>query len=90
MVFREDLDDVSGFCRLMSGYRSKPVFFGLLIVGSARLFGDDHFHAAVAQILSLGMTLAAIADDRHLLAAQQIEIRIPIIINSHNRLLLVV
>ena len=39
--------------------------------------------AAVAQIVGVGMALAAIADDRDLLALDQVHIGIAVVINAH-------
>src|SRR5206468_10482913 len=48
---------------------------------------DDLLDAAVAQIVGMGVALAAIADDRDLLRLDQIHIRIAVVIHTHGKLL---
>ncbi len=47
----------------------------------------DLGHAAVAQILRVGVALAAIADDDHLLALDQVHVGIAVIIDAHGSFL---
>ena len=58
--------------------------FGLLGRGGAwpQRHGDV-FHAAVAHVEDVGVALAAVADDYDLLAFDEIEIGVPIVINAH-------
>ena len=46
---------------------------------------NSHFHAGIAQVLGMGMALAAITDDGDLLALDQADISIGIIINAHGK-----
>ena len=43
----------------------------------------DVLHAAVAHVEEMGVALAAVADDGDLLALDQIEVGIPVVIDAH-------
>ena len=50
----------------------------------ARAQRDDHvLHAGIAHVQHMGMALRAVADDGHLLALDEIDIGIPIVIDAH-------
>jgi hypothetical protein len=56
--------------------------------GAGRAFAqrhDDVLRAAVAQVQRVGMTLGAIAQDRHLLVLDQVHIAIAIVVDAHIR-----
>ena len=66
------------------GHHLKPG--GLGLGGEAepsRRATRDVFDAAVAQVHGVGVALAAVADDGHLLALDQIHVRIAVVINAH-------
>ena len=43
----------------------------------------NHFHAAVVQVLGMGMTLATVADDGHCLTFDQAQVAVFVVINFH-------
>jgi hypothetical protein len=60
--------------------------FGLRLFGGSRARPErdrDLFHAAVAHIENMRVALAAVADHRHFLGFDQIEIGVSIIIHTH-------
>ncbi len=79
----ENLDHVAGLSRLPGGNRLKAILDGLLVVGGAWPLADDHFDSAVPQVLGLGVSLAAVPDDRHLPASERVGIRVRFIIHPH-------
>ncbi len=44
----------------------------------------DFLHAGVAQVQRMGVTLAAVADDGDLLALDQVQVGVAIVVNSHD------
>ena len=60
--------------------------FGFGLLGGGRTRAQRHgdvLHAAVAHVEEMGVTLAAVTDDGDLLALDQIEIGVPIVIHAH-------
>ena len=58
--------------------------FGLLARGRARTQRDGHFlDARIAQVLRMGVALAAVAEDGDLLAGDQVDVAIGVVINLH-------
>ncbi len=83
-IGREDHDEVGPLRGRRVGQHLEAGRFDLL--GSRRTFaqGDGDFgHAAVAQVLRMGMALRAIADNRDLLGLDQIEIGIGVVVDFH-------
>src|SRR6266550_4474072 len=84
LIRRQHHDDVGPFCRLGIGHDLEAGILGLCRRGRARAQrNDDVLDAAVAQIVGMGVALAAIADDGNLLRLDQIHIRVAVVINPH-------
>src|SRR3546814_1548772 len=80
-----DHDDVGPLGRLLVGHHPKARGFRLLRGRRAGTQRDrDLAHAAVAQILRMGVTLAAIADDGDLLALDEVLVGVAIVVNLHS------
>jgi hypothetical protein len=57
---------------------------GLLHAAGGLAQGDrDLLHAAVAQVQRMGVALAAVADDGDLLALDQVQVGVAIVVNTH-------
>ena len=62
-------ESLSGICLVArsgsfgSGHGGKAVLLGQLVVGTAGALAHDDLHAGVAQVLGMGMALAAVTDD---------------------------
>ncbi len=61
----------------------KPYFTARLKVRGTRHFGHHDVHAGIPQIEGLGVALGAEPDDGHLLALENPQIRILIVIHFH-------
>ena len=60
---------------------------GLRLLDALRALAQRHGHvldAGIAQIERMGMALAAIADDGDLLALDQVDVGVAIVINAHD------
>ncbi len=82
-------DDVGPFGRLGGVQNFKPGLLGSFIALGALGLGDDYLKAAVTQVLGMGVSLAAVADNSDDLILQQCHIRIFFIINLRHGFLLV-
>ena len=83
-VGREDHDDVRPGRGVGVGQHPKAGFLGLGGGGGAGAERDRNLaHARVAQVLGVGVALAAIADDRDLLALDEPDVGIPVVVNAH-------
>jgi hypothetical protein len=70
------------------GITLKPAASAFLARGRTFAQRDRHFlDAAVAQVLRMGVALAAIAEHGDLLARDQVEVAIGVVINFHFRFL---
>ncbi len=84
LVRREDHDEVGPFRRLGVGHDLEAGVFRLLARGRTFAQRDgDIVHAAVAQVLRMGMALAAIADNRDFLVPDQVQIGVGVVIDFH-------
>ena len=63
LVGRKDLDPVGALGGLIGRDHDHAVGFGLLRGGPIGVEADDHFVSAVAEVLGLGVALAAVAQD---------------------------
>ena len=80
-----DVRDLGGLRR---GHHLEAGLFGLLARGRAGLERDDDvLDAGIAQVERVGMALRAVADDADLLALDQVDVGITIVINAHGCLL---
>jgi hypothetical protein len=89
LVGREHHDHIGPFRGLRDLHHGK--LLALRLLGRARALpkGDrDVLHARIAKIERMRMALAAIADDGDLLALDEIDVGIPVIINTHEHSLL--
>src|SRR6202000_893633 len=58
---------------------------GPLVPGRAALArADGDLHAAVVQVLRMGMALRAVADDRHVLALDEGQIGVLVVVDLHD------
>src|SRR5437867_659851 len=62
---------------------AEPGLLGLGARGAVGPQPDAHVHAAVAQVLRVGVALAAVADDRDLLAPQGGEVGVSVVVDVH-------
>jgi hypothetical protein len=83
VVLGQDLHHLGLFGRLRGGHRLETILFRQLVVRGPRDFGHQHVHPAVPEIEGLGMALGAEADDGHLFPLQDAQIRIRIVVHSH-------
>ncbi len=84
LVRREDHEHVGPLCRVCIGEDLEAGAFRLLGRGRAGAQRDrDLCNAAVAQILRVGVALAAIAEDGDLLALDEPDVGVAIVINTH-------
>ena len=63
--------------------RPSPCAF-LAGAGALAQRDDDVFHAAIAHVERMSMALAAVADDGHLLALDQVQVGVAIVIDTHD------
>src|SRR3546814_2196849 len=83
LVGGEDHDDVRPFGGVGVGHHLEAGLFGLLSRGRAFAKRDRHvLDARIAQILRMGVALAAIADDRDLLVGDEVQIGVAIVIDT--------
>ena len=84
---KQDIDQVAGLGGLGGRDRLEAVADGRVVVGRARPLADHHVAARVAQVLRLGVPLAAIADHRDRLALQEREVGILVVVHlgGHRR-----
>ena len=87
LVGQEDIDQVAGLGGLGGRHRLEAVADGQVVIGRARALADHHVAARVAQVLRLGVPLAAIADHRDRLALEQREVGILVVVHlgGHRR-----
>ncbi|MFT3811133.1 MAG: DUF924 family protein [Micropepsaceae bacterium] len=87
LVRRHHHDDVRPLRRIGDAHHLHAFGFGL---GRGGRTGTQRhgqiLHAAVAHVQHMGMALAAIADDRDLLALDEIHVRIAVVVNTHDTL----
>ena len=80
-VGQEDVDDVGLLDGLLDAHRREAVALGKLVVGATRPLGHDDGQAAVAEVLGLGVSLRAIADDGDGLACKGLQVGVGIVID---------
>ena len=80
-IVDEDHDDVGNLCRLGAGHDLHSLSFGLCPALGAFVKTDDHIHAAVFQVQSVGVTLGAVTDNRNGFAFELLQIAILLIEN---------
>ena len=84
LVRRQHHDDVGPLGGLGHLHDLEACLFGLGGRRRALAEGDDDvLHAGVAQVEGVGMALAAVADDGDLLALDEIDVGIAIVIDTH-------
>ena len=74
--------DVGLLGGLGGGEHLEAGLLGAVAVGRAFELADDHGHAAVAQVLGVGVALAAEADDRHGLARDQGKVGVLLVVHT--------
>ncbi|KAF5038975.1 hypothetical protein DSECCO2_548680 [anaerobic digester metagenome] len=84
LVRDQDHDDVGRGRRLGGGHGGEAVFLGQLPVGAAGTLADDHLDAGIAQVLGVGMALAAVADDGLGFVGQEGEVGVLVVIDFHS------
>ena len=82
-VRQQDHDQVGLGRGFGSGNRGKAMLFGQFVVGAAGALAHHYLDAGIAQVLGVGVALAAVADDGHGLVFEATEVRILIVINFH-------
>ncbi len=83
-IGRQDHGDIRPGRRSGRRHHFKPGVFRLGDArGSFTQPDNDFLHAGIVQVICMGVTLAAIANDRDLLVLDKINIRIPVVIYSH-------
>ena len=84
LVGRQHHHDVGPFGRAGDVHHLDSLRLRLLDGGRVRPQRNGYvLDAAVAHVEQMRMTLAAVADDGHLLALDQIEIGVPVVVNAH-------
>ena len=84
LVGRQHHDDVGPLGRLGDFHHLEAGALGLLGRGRALAQRDGHvLDAAILEVQRVRVTLAAVADDRDLLALDEIDVGITIVINAH-------
>src|SRR5215471_1499179 len=83
LIGRKNVDPVSALCRLVWGDHDHAIGASLLGALTVGIEPDDDFMSAVAQILRLGMPLAAITEDRDGFALQRLGICITFVKNRY-------
>src|SRR5262249_3083395 len=86
LVGREDVNPVGALGGFVGSDYNHAVRLGLLGALARRVEADDDLVATVAEVLGLGMPLAAVANDRDGFALQGVGPRIPFIKNSNRHL----
>ncbi len=83
LVGQQDHDHVSGLDGVVDFHHGQASLADL-VPGSAALAQTDHdLHAAVVQVLGVGVALAAVADDGHGLALDQAQVTVFVVENFH-------
>src|SRR6516165_3328667 len=83
-VWRQHHDDIGPFGGIRHALDLDPLALRLLRRSRAFAQGDDNLlHTGIAEVQSMRMALAAIADDGDFLALDEVDISIPIIIDAH-------
>ena len=82
LVGGQYMNPVSAFGGLIGGHDHHAICFGLLGAFARRVEADDYLVSAVTEILSLRVSLAAVADDCDGFALQGIGPGVPLIKNS--------
>src|SRR4051812_13001607 len=78
----ENVNPVGALCGLVWSHNEHPIGARLLGALAGRIESDDDLVTAIAEILRLRVTLAAVANDRDRLALQRIRSRVPLVKNS--------
>ena len=85
-VGRQHHDDIGPFGGIRHGHDLQALALGLLGGGRAGAQRDDDvLDAGIAHVQHMGMALGAVADDGDLLALDEVEVGIPVVINAHDR-----
>ena len=80
-VGEQDVDQITDLGRFSQRDGCEAVADGQIVVLAAGALPDDDVAAAVAQVLSLSVTLAAVAEDGNGLALQQGQVGIVVVVN---------
>ncbi len=80
-IRQEDVDEITCMGRVGGRHRFEPITHRRLVVRRARPLTDDDLTARIAQVLGLGMSLAAVADHRDRLAFEQREVGILVVVH---------
>ena len=84
LVVDQDHDDVSSLGCLSNGHHGEAVL-GCLVPGLSMTQTDNDIAAGISEVLCMGMTLGAVADDSNLLTVQDAEVAVLLIIHfCHN------
>ena len=84
LVRGQDHDHVGPLGGLVRGHDLQAGVLGLLGAGRAGAQGDPQVgHAAVLEIVGMGVALAAVTDHGHLFALNQVYIGVTVVINAH-------
>jgi hypothetical protein len=74
-------DQVGRRGRVGRRHRLELVLLGQPVVIGPRQLGNNDLHARIPQVLSVGVALAAVADDGHLFALEEPEVSVLLIVN---------
>ena len=81
LVGDEDVDDVASFGGVGGAHRLEAVADGEVVVLAAGALANDDLHAGIPEVLGVGVTLRAVADDGDGLALEMIEVGVLVVIN---------
>ena len=86
-VGKKNHDDVSLLGSFGDTHGFEAVLLGELIVLTAGALGNDDVHAGIAEVESMGMALAAEAENGNGLTLEVAEISVFVVINFHGKIL---
>ena len=89
-VGQQDHDHVCSLHRFIHFHHGQASLAHLVPGSTALAQTDNDFHAAVVQVLCVGVALAAVADDGHSLALDQAQITVFVVENFHSWLQLLI
>ena len=80
-VGQQDVDDVGRLGGFGRGQRLEAVLDGQVVIRAPFSLADDHLAAAVAEVLRLGVPLAAVAQDGDRLVLEQRQVGVVVVVN---------
>src|SRR6478609_3467678 len=82
LIRQQYVDDIRRLGRFLSRHRLELVLDRQVVVRTARPLADDYIYAAVAKVLRLSMSLAAVAQDGDRLAFEERKVSVVVVVNG--------